>query len=408
MQAGHIASRLEQFPGRGAGTDAERRAAGWLAGELARGGRQISVETFWCRPNWALTHAWHAALALAGSLVSVSTPQVGGGLLLAALVFVVVDAMTGRSPGRWLTPQRASQNVVALPPARSNNDAPRLRLILTANYDAGRAGLAYRDVIRRPFARARRLAGGLPPGWVGWLVIAMAWLEAIAIVRAGGHTGSLVSALQLPPTIAIVLGLALLLELSTAAWSPAAGDNGSGVGVVVALARALGTSAYRHLDVEVVLTGAGDGDGIGLRTYLSSHRRERLRANTVVLGIAPCAGGNLRWWRSDGQLLPLRYGQRLRRLAAETAAQESYLGAAQYDGRAAAPAYSARLARIPALAIGCVDRDGLAPRSHQRGDTAAALDDAAADAAVQFGLVLIDAIDAQLGQTASDRVPTPA
>jgi Peptidase family M28 len=407
MQAGRIAARLEEFRGRGAGTDAERRAAAWLAGELTHSGRQVSIETFWCRPNWALAHAWHAALALAGSLVSVSSPRVGGGLILAALVFVLADAVTGQSAGRWLTRQHASQNVVALPQSRADTNHRQLRLILTANYDAGRAGLAYHDWLRRRFGRARQLSGGLFPGWLGWFMIAMAWLEAIAIVRAGGHTGKVISTIQLPPTIGVVLGLALLLEQATSGWSPAAGDNGSGVGVTVALARALGTSAYRHLDVEVVLTGAGDGSGVGLRKYLASHRRERTRANTVVLGVAPCAGGTTKWWRSDGQLVPLRYGKRLRQLAAGVAAGNPYLSATPYDGRGSAPAFPARLARIPALAIGCLDRDGLAPRSHQRGDTATALDDSAADAAVQFGLVLIDAIDAQLGEAATP-LATPA
>jgi hypothetical protein len=408
MQAGQIAARLEEFHGRGAGTDAERRAAGWLAGELSRGGRQVSLETFWCRPNWALAHAWHTALALAGSLVSVSAPRVGGGLLLAAIVFVLADALTGWSPGRWLTPQRASQNVVALPPLRANNRSPQLRLILTANYDAGRTGLAYREPLRRPFATARRLTGGITPGWLGWLVLAMAWLEAVAIVRAGGHTSKVISAIQLPPTIGVVLALALLLELSTSNWSPAAGDNGSGVGVVLALARALGTSAYRHLDVEVVLAGAGDGDGVGLRKYLRGHRADHTRSNTALIGVAPCAAGTLHWWRTDGQLLPLRYGRRLRRIAADVAKQNAYLGAKAYDGRGATPALPARLTRLPALAIGCVDRDGLFPRSHQRGDTADALDEAAADAAVQFGLVLIDAIDAQLGEVPAAPAATPA
>jgi hypothetical protein len=114
MRATEAASRLESYAGRGPGTDAERRAARWLADELADGGREVAVETFWCRPSWALAHAWHVALALAGSLVSVASPRVGGALLLAALVFVVVDAITGASPGRRLTPARASQNVVAI------------------------------------------------------------------------------------------------------------------------------------------------------------------------------------------------------------------------------------------------------------------------------------------------------
>src|SRR5438270_12227291 len=87
-----VAAHLQGFIGRGAGTNAERRAASWLGGQLTRRGRQVSIETFWCRPNWALAQSWHVALALAGSLVSVATPRVGGAMLLAALVVILADA----------------------------------------------------------------------------------------------------------------------------------------------------------------------------------------------------------------------------------------------------------------------------------------------------------------------------
>ncbi len=75
----------------------------------------MQVESFWCRPNWALAHAWHAALGLAGSLLSVPLPHLGLDLLLAALACVLADELLGISPGRRLTRERASQNVVARP-----------------------------------------------------------------------------------------------------------------------------------------------------------------------------------------------------------------------------------------------------------------------------------------------------
>jgi hypothetical protein len=417
VRALEILRQLERFAGRGAGTDAERRAARWLADQLGEDGREAAVETFWCRPDWALAHAWHAALALAGSLVAVGSPRVGGGLLVAALAAIVCDALFGLSPGRWLTPERASQNVVA-PPARraqrllapprdhAASDAgeapqpPPVRLILTANYDAGRAGLVYRDGIRRPAARLRRLARGLTPGWLGWLAVAVAWLEAVAILRVQGAEGNAISALQLPPTIAVVLALAALLELASADWSPSAGDNGSGVAVVLALARALDAVPPRNLTVEVVLTGAGDGGGIGLRRYLRSHRTECRPSTTVVIGVAACAGGGLCWWRSDGSLIPLRCARRLRDLADGVSRQEAHLAVSAHDGRGQGPALPARLARIPSLTLGCLDRDGLAPRSHQREDRSERVDELALDHAVQFGLMVIDAIDAALTQQA--------
>jgi hypothetical protein len=96
---------LAAFDGRGPGTDAERRAARWLAGELVSSRHRVRIETFWCRPNWALAHAWHVALALAGSLVSVGDPIVGTVLLAVAFASTVADELVGTSIGRRLSPK---------------------------------------------------------------------------------------------------------------------------------------------------------------------------------------------------------------------------------------------------------------------------------------------------------------
>jgi hypothetical protein len=397
MRPPEAVAGLESFAGRGAGTDAERRAAGWLARQVAGRRNRVAVEPFWCRPNWALAQAWHCALAVAGSLVTVASARAGGGILLAALVFVIADASTGRSPGRLLTRERASQNVVATP---QRVDEERIRLIITANYDAGRAGLVYRDGPRRLAAGLRRSVRGLTPGWIGWIVVAIVWLLVTALLRAEGHRATGIGVAQLLPTVGLLLGTALLLELARAEWSPAAGENASGASVAMLLARALAVSPPRHLDVELVLTGAGDGDGWGLRHHLSARRRSRRPANTVVLGIAACAEGHLRWWRSDSALFPIGYANRLRRLAGKVAADQPELGVTPHRGRGAAPALPARRARIPALAFGCLDDRGLVPRSHQSGDQAAAVSRRAHDRAVQFGLMLVDAIDAAIGQGA--------
>jgi Peptidase family M28 len=388
-----VAAHLQGFAGRGAGTDAERRAAWWLARLLNRRGRRVSIETFWCRPNWALAQAWHVALALAGSLVSVATPRAGGAMLLAALVFVLADALTGVSPGRRLTRERASQNVVV---TRAKSDQERLHLIVTANYDAGRTGLAYRNRLRELTGRARRGLAGFTVGWQGWLIVAIAWLLITAIVRLQGHQSAGIGAIQLIPTVGLLVALALLLELAAAAWSPGAGDNGSGVGVAVAVARAVSTSPPQNVNVEVVLTGSGDGEGAGLRQYLRQRRKTHQPANAVVLGIAPCPSGSVRWWRSDGPLLPVRYGPRLSRLAQQVADEQPRLGARVHDGRGTTPALAARRARIPSLTIGCLDDRDLVPGSHQPADVADALDRAGHDRTTQFVLMLIDAIDAAL------------
>jgi hypothetical protein len=405
MQPLEMTEELAEFTARGAGTDAERRAARWLAGELVASRHRVRIETFWCRPNWALAHAWHVALALVGSLLSVSHPTIGAILVGIALLSTLTDATFGISLGRRLTPEHASQNVLAsrtAPHPEATPDRQPTRLILTTNYDAGRTALIYRNPLRRAAATVRRLAGGATPGWQAWVSIGIAWSLAIAIVRTTQtHPASALGVLQLPPTIALVIALALLLEAAGAAYGPAAGDNGTGVAVAIALAGALAADPPGNLTVEVVLQGAGDAEQLGLRRHLRSHRRELRQAGAIVVGIAACGGGEPRWWLSDGRLVPLRYARRLRALAEQT-------DAGPHRGRGATPALPARAAGLAAIAIGCLDDQALAPRSHQRTDTPSEIEPAALGRALELGLTLVKAIDASLRTEPQTEAATPA
>jgi hypothetical protein len=100
-----------------------------------RGGRR-DLSHFGAGPT-GRSPTWHAALAVVGSLVSRASPQIGAALLLAALLSVVVDALTGFSVGRLLTRERASQNVVSESELEPPGDG-LVHLAVTANYDAGR------------------------------------------------------------------------------------------------------------------------------------------------------------------------------------------------------------------------------------------------------------------------------
>jgi len=406
MTAAKTAADLGSFTGRRGGSDAERRAGLWLSERLRSQGRVATIETFWCRPNWALAHAWHAILGLGASVLIVSHARIGGALALVAAVSIALDSATGRSLGRRLTPERASQNVVALDPA----EAPTARLIVTANYDAGRDGLVYRPGPRRLAATLRRAAAGgrLTPGWLGWLTIALLWLVVVAIVRNGGTSGTPIDVLQLVPSIGLLGAAVALLELSLSATSPGASDNAAGVAVALETIAALDARDHAvpagRVAVDLVLQGASDGDGTGLRRHL---RRSR-EARPLVIGIAACGAGSPRWWRSDGPLWPLRYDRRLSALAAS--AQASADGSADgpadgsaagpaadspggHRGRGTTPALTARAAGLPAIAIGCLDERGLVPRSHRSADVVDALEPHSLAAAARFAVELIIAIE---------------
>jgi hypothetical protein len=417
MQPLETIAGLAAFERRGPGTDAERRAARWLAASLLGKRQRVRLETFWCRPNWAMAHAWHVALALLGSLLSPSHPTIGTVLLAIALVSVITDEVTGVSLGRRLTPERASQNVIVRPATAQTEPgeepARRTPLIVTANYDAGRTALIDRDAPRRVAAYLGRVAGPLALGWLAWLSIAIIWLLATAIIRlTSHHAPSELGAIQLPPTIALVFGLALLLEAAAAAPGPAANDNASGAATAIALTQALTTNLPANLVPELVLAGAGEGGHIGIRRHLRQNRRELKRDNAIVLGIAPCGSGELHYWKTDGPLIPLRYARPIQDLAHETTSvtsvpsATSVTSATPHRARGATPAFAARARGLAAGALGRLDHHGLPPRSHQPTDQAEAIDETALDETIQFAIQLTEAIDASIG--ASRRVATPA
>jgi len=394
MAAADTVAALTGFADRGGGTNAERRAAQWLAGELAGARRTASVETFWSRPEWAPAQAWHVALVLAGSLVSIGAPTVGGALTLAGIVFILLDALTGVSPGRRLTPERASQNVISPAP---DPERP-VRLVVCANYDAGRMGLVYRPALRRAAAALRRATGGRAPGWRAWLLLDAVAVLVIAVLRHGGHPGRTVAIVQLILTAALILALALLLEQAAAHPGPAAGDNASGVGVALALIRALDVAPPLHVAVELVLTGAGDGSGAGLSRHLRAHPSPS-GTDIVVLGLAASAHGDACWWTSDGSLVPLRFAARL--IALATTAATGLPGARAHRGRGSSPALAARRLGLPAITLGGLDHRGLAPLSHLPEDRADTIDPAAADRVLQLALAVVDALDAELAVASS-------
>jgi hypothetical protein len=390
MRMAETIEGLAGFRGRGAGRDAERRAARWIAAELRATRPDTQLETFWCRPAWPLAQAWHLALALAGSLVAVSHPQVGSILLLVALLCVLADAVLGISPGRRLTPERASQNVVSPPPGGPNRES--VQLVLTANLDAGGTGLVHRPALRRASARLRTLAGGRAPGWAAWLSLLIAWTLATGLVRVeGGKSGALAVA-QIIPTLGLVIALALLLDLGSAEWSPGANDNASGVAVALALARALDTAPPANLAVTLVIAGAGDGQGIGLRHHLRARSSSYRPQHAIVLGFGPSGAGTPHWLASDGPLVPLAFFHTLRRLAASPE-----LGLTERRARGTSPALPGRARGIPSITLGAaLAPNGEIPGSHRPQDTPEHLEPAALEATLQAGLLLVDAIDEHL------------
>jgi hypothetical protein len=335
--------------GRGACTDAERRAALWLHDELRARGHEAWVETRWVRPQWAAALALGCLLAVAGSLLATAAPVPGLAVAAAgALTLLVAPPF----------PRRATQNVLTAVPEKG------VVLVIAAAYDAPRRGLVLND----------RWRGRVPRPAI---TVCAAAVAAAAAARVAGYEPGWLGAAQLAPTVVLLVALAAAADIALSGWAPGANDNASGVAVALALLDELAREPPRVLGPALLLIGAGHA----LPRQAARHlRAEGLGAERVVLlELGPCGAGRPAWSARHPQV----------RAAAERAAAAAGLAAGGHRPRRPA-------ARVPAIRIACLDERGVTPRAHQRDDTPEHVDAAALDAALDLALGVVDALDAEL------------
>jgi hypothetical protein len=370
------------FEKRLAGTDAERRAANHLTRRLdTQLGPHARTEPIEVWPRWALAHLIHATLAIVGSAVSVKEATVGTILVAVATVATLGD-ITGRFPlTRRLTGRRASQNVVSPEP----NSAKPGKLVLTAHYDTAKSGA----IFGRGAERAAAL--GLPRLFTAALLL----LLATSAARLAGLDGTVLSAIQFVPTVALIISLPFLADVLLNEPTPGAGDNASGVATVLRLAeRYAGT--LDHLEVEVLLTGAQEPGARGMYAWLKRHRSELDPQTTIVLNVDEVGAGTIRFAAKEGPLLALRQHRQLRGLCEQIATEDA--GEGRYEAQAvtarrSGDAYAARSRGIPAISISC----GPAPDHHRPTDTPDRIDPRALERAFGFCSELIELIDEEIG-----------
>jgi hypothetical protein len=387
------------FPARSAGSDAERRAAGWLRDRLAAQEREAAFEVHWVRPHWPTIHLVHALAGVVGSLVSTASAVAGVAVVAVALLSTLLELSGRPSPGRLLSFRRATQNVVSPPPrARSR----RVRLVVVAAYDAARRGLVFRPAFRRFDAAMRAHTRGWWPPPLLWMALTLALLTATTAVRAAGYDPSWLAVVQLVPTVALLVAIALLADIALSDPAPDA-SGASAVAVAMALVAALDAQPLARLDVELVLAGAGDGPALGAGAYVRKRRRRWDAARLAVIEVRPCGAGRPALWVTDGPLVPLKLHPGLIELT-----RTADPAASPQRGRDASAAYRARQARWPAIALGALDAHGIAPLRRVSDDEPDTVDPKAMEATLELAVALVTALDEDLARREQDDEPATA
>ena len=397
-----IIAELCSFEGRLTGTDAERRAANRLAERLRGLGRRVDIEPTYVHPQSALVQALHCLVAFAGSLAAISSPAVGFALVLLAATSMYLDLNYRLYLFRALFFRRGSQNVVS---PGQDPDAPA-RLVICAHMDAARSGALYAP------RRARRAAriperSPVPLGPYRVLFWSMALLLPLLGARMAGVDSNALSVVQLFPTLVLLVGIFLLVEIEISEVVPGANDNASGVAAAVSLAAELTSDPPRNLDVWVVLDGGEECQQEGMRSFVRKHRKEFDRGRTFFLAIDSVGRGDVRFETSAGWLVSFGMDRRLIELctaiADADAEDEGAYGAAPLAIGSAGDSMPPRLARMRAIGITCRDANGAVPNRHLPTDTPDRVDPDALERAHAFALELVRRLDADLGRAAPAR-----
>ena len=387
---------LCSFEERGAGTDAERRAANMLAGRLRAAGRRADVEPTFVRPSHALVGLIHVVAAIAASILSVSYPAPAFALALVAATALYFDLNTRLYVARRLLFRRASQNVVS---PGSNPEAP-LRLILVAHYDAARSGFIFGErslrIARRLPPRARELVGP----WRILFWAGMAALLPILGLRMAGIDATWVAAIQLIPTVLLIIAAFALADIALSKVVPGAYDNASGVAAVLSVAEELDAGRTELLDVWVVLTGAEEALGEGMRSFTRTHRNELDRERTVIVNVDSVSFGTVHYATSEGPVISTPMDPELielcEALAAAGPAEHRALPRRFPLGTDALPA---AIRGFRAITITGLDEGGLPPSwYHTHDDTPERVDAAALARATEFVAGLAALLDRELAR----------
>jgi Peptidase family M28 len=370
---------------RAPGSDAERRAAAYLKQRLEDIGRNAGLESIEVWPDWPLAYAVVAALAVLGSVLSVSLPALGAALALAAALLTFLDAGLLLPTVRRLFGRRASQNVV------SRGDGKRQgNLLLVAHYDAGRSGIAlsqnaearraaFGKLVRRPF-------GPLEPLFWAELAVLLC-----CVLRLAGLSGLLLTVVQFIPTVLLILAVALLLDIALSPTTAGENDNATGAALALSLAERFGGGRLDHFDVQVLLTGGQKAVAAGSRDFLKRHKRDLDPGRTVVLNLDSVGSGTVRYTSREGPLVAIKSHPQLVQLCqaiAEDDEDENAFGPRSITNRSPSDGYAARSAGLPAITVSCRGRLDYIP---------ARVDIEAIERAEGFCAELIRRLDAEVG-----------
>ncbi len=283
-------------------SEGERRAAQWIADELANLGFPVRVEqerahgTYW----WPM-----GLLSLFSALAGLAGRRLAGVLVGALSAFGIWDE-AGLWRGYWtrrLLPNRPTWNVVA----RAGDPDGERTVCVVAHHDAAHGGLAFDFTAVRWYARRfpeRVEAGRQWPGTIGLVFLAP------VLVALGSLFGA--DRVRKVGTVLSLGSAASFLDIGLRPVVPGANDNLSAVAAMLAVARRLAEEPVHGVRVLLVSTGSEESFEEGMSAFIARHEHELDRDRTDIVVLDTVGSPRLILMEGEGMIVKRPYDAALK------------------------------------------------------------------------------------------------
>jgi hypothetical protein len=354
----HIRALAVDIGPRGPTREGERKGAEYA---------QAQFEKFGLKPVWESFKSARSIFQphLVGSLLMLLAFAIfplGGRTtaILAALLSILVLVSELQELGfqnnlyRMLLPKGDSQNVHAvIPPAGEH----RGDLVLVGHLDSQRTPLIFRT-----------------PAWVKTydrfttVVFITFLLQVVLYTLAIFLPWSWIWTATLPTALCAVLLAAMCLQADFTPFTAGANDNATAAGLVLTLAEHFTKNPLQHTRLFAVCTGCEEVQHYGMIDWYTRHRAELKNPRAVVFEMLGCAGPA--WLTKEGIIVPFKADAGMVALIERLAGEHPEWGA--YEGKISGgntEMADAVRAKVPAITLFGVSREGVYPYWHQVEDT---------------------------------------
>ena len=378
----HIRALAVDIGPRGPTREGERLGAEYAKAQFEKYGLTPAWETFKSARSIFQPHLVGSLLMLLAFAIF----PLGGRTtaIIAALLSILVLVSELQELGfqnnlyRMLLPKGDSQNVYAViqPAAEHHQD-----LVLVGHLDSQRTPLVFRS-----------------PAWVKaydrftTVVFITFILQVVLYTLAIFFPWSWIWYATLPTAICAVLLAAMCLQADSTPFTAGANDNATAAGLVLTLAEHFKKDPLQHTRVFAVCTGCEEVQHYGMIDWYKRHRAELKNPRAVVFEMLGCAGPA--WLTKEGIIVPFKADAEMVKQVERLAIEHPEWGA--YEGKISGgntEMADAVRAKVPAITLFGVSREGVYPYWHQVEDTYDKMNPAVMEKAWAMVMTVIQELD---------------